>query len=158
MFRLSLIVGIFGILVIIGGAIIFSLEQASQRAPLEIAPPPNAELYIQEDLSGAARRLYYLVPDTTPEDISTYYNQIMVDFYGNDSGAERCRRLPITGNYDGYVEGNGMLPYNFRCLFDSSSFQSDRYTQVDIQPGVLHPDGNDNRGSVIIEYLQQWQR
>ncbi len=157
-FRIGIFAAILGVLVIAGGFILVSLEQANQRQPLVIDPYPGAELREQVD-GSASRRLYYFIPNVTAEQVHDYYNEKLKEFYGNDfTPAEACRRLPARETFDDYSPGNGSLPYYFRCLFDSSGFQSDRFTQIDIQPGVRNDAAGFNyEGSVIVEHLQQWQ-
>lgn len=158
-FRIGVIAGIIGVVFIVGGFLLFSLEQAGLREPLAVEAPAGAELRFQGESRGTSRNLSYFVPNTTAEDVARFYNEKLKEFYGNDwTTSEQCRRIPSSGNVENYVPGSGVVPYVFRCLFDSSGFQSDRFTQVDIQPGVRNDAAGTNyEGSVVIEYLQQWQ-
>ncbi|MCU0496585.1 MAG: hypothetical protein MUF87_04440 [Anaerolineae bacterium] len=158
-FQISVFAGIAGVAFLVFWLVVLSVDQQAQRQPLEITPPSNAELREQVDVNSTNRRLYYVIPNSTAEDVVAYYDQQMLDFYGADaSNSERCRRLPGSGNYDNFQAGNGSIPYQYRCLFDTANFQGDRITEVVIHPGVRNNATGDNfEGSVIVEYLQQWQ-
>jgi hypothetical protein len=157
-FRIGIFAAIVGVLFLVGGFILVAIEQQTQRQPLEITLPPNAQLADQVEGSGTSRELYYFIPSTTAEDVANFYNDQMRNFYGSDPAAERCRRIPASGNYDTYVPGNGVVPYVFRCLFDTSGFQGDRFTEIEIQPGVrIDEQGINNEGNVVVKYLSQWQ-
>ncbi len=157
-FRIGLFAALLGAIFIVGGLVVVAFEQQTQRQPLEVALPPNAQLADQSELGNASRLVYYFIPDATAEDIANFYNGEMSRFYGDDPGAERCRRFPSSGNFEEYTPGTGLIPYVFRCLFDTSGFQGDRFTEVEIQPGVrMDEEGIDNEGSVIVKYTYQWQ-
>ena len=157
-FRIGLFAALIGAFFLVGGFILVAFEQQTQRQPLEVSLPANAQLADQQDLGNASRVTYYFVPSTTAEDVANFYNGEMSSFYGTDPEAERCRRFPSSGNLEAYVPGDGSLPYVFRCLFDTSGFQGDRFTEVEIQPGVrIDSDGINNEGSVVVKYTYQWQ-
>jgi hypothetical protein len=158
LFRIGIFAAVIGILFLIGGFILVAVEQQTQRQPLDVSIPPNAQLADQTDLGSTSRTVYYFIPDTTAEDIANFYNAEMSEFYGTDLNAERCRRFPASGNFEEYTPGNGVIPYVFRCLFDTSGFQGDRFTEVEVQPGVRIDDqGINNEGSVVVKYTYQWQ-
>ncbi|HEX2621402.1 MAG TPA: hypothetical protein VHL11_14685 [Phototrophicaceae bacterium] len=158
-FRIGIFAAVLGAVFVVGGFLLFSLEQAGLREPLNIDPPTGSELRDQVDGNSSSRRLYYFIPGMTAEDVAAYYNGKLKEFYGNDwTETEQCRRLPRDGNVDNYVPGSGVVPYIFRCLFENSGFESDRFTQIDIQPGVRNDASGENyEGNVIVEYIQQWQ-
>jgi hypothetical protein len=162
-FRISVIAALLGGLFLVVAFVFTQLDTASQRQPLMIDPPAGAELRLQEDTAGTSRALYYFIPNTTAEDVAVYYDQKMREFYGGDATeADVCRRVPATGEYQGYVEGAGMVPYEFKCLFYSASGfgtgVNDRETLVSIQPGVRNDaTGLNNQGGVVVEYAQRWQ-
>jgi hypothetical protein len=163
LFRISVIAAVVGGLFLVGAFVLTQLDSAGQRQPLNIDPPAGAELRLQEDGAGTTRTLYYFVANTTAEDVAAHYNQKLRDFYGNDfSEADNCRRLPREGNYENFTPGSGVIPYEFRCLFYSSSGfgagVNDRETLVSIQPGVRNDAaGMNNEGGVVVEYTQRWQ-
>lgn len=157
-FRIGLFAALVGAFFIVGGFVLVAFEQQTQRQPLEIALPPGAQLADQVDSTATSQERYYVIANTTAEDIANFYNTEMGNFYGSDPAAERCRRFPASGNLDGYVPGSGLIPYVFRCLFDTSGFQGDRFTEIEIQPGVRIDDsGVNNEGNVVVKYTYQWQ-
>ncbi|MBC8099993.1 MAG: hypothetical protein H7Y11_11170 [Armatimonadetes bacterium] len=157
-FRIGVISAIIGGAFLVGAFVFTTLDQQGARSPLVIDSPAGAELRDQEETSGS-RRQWYVVGATDAEQVATYYNQELQEFYGADTtAAELCKRIPASGNYDDYIEGTGMVPYMFKCVFDSSTFQSERFTEVQIEPGVRNNETGDNlEGSVVVIYTQVWQ-
>lgn len=155
-FRVGIIAGVLGAIVIVGGFALFSLEQAANRQPLEVVVPESATLVATEDLSSF-RRLYYESPES-PEAIAIFYDGKLTEFYGDSPDRQFCVRLPSDGTMPGYIEGNGSVPYEFRCLFSASSINIERYTEVLIQPGVRNDTtGEDYSGRTRIELEQIWE-
>lgn len=155
-FRLGIIAGILGAIVIVGGLALFSLEQAANRQPLEVVVPASAVAAGVENYSSF-RRLYYESPES-PEAIAAFYDTKLAEFYGNSPDRQFCVRLPSEGINPGYVEGNGSLPFEYRCLFSASSINIERYTEVLIQPGVRNDAaGFDYTGRTRIELEQIWE-
>jgi hypothetical protein len=163
LFRMSMIAAVIGGLFLVGAFVLTQVDTANQRQPLNVEPPAGAELRLEEDMGGAARNLYYFVPNMSAEEVASYYDQRLRDFYGGDiTPSDICQRSPSQGNFDGYTEGSGMIPYQFKCLFGSSSGNplspSDRTTEILVQPGVRNDaTGMDNTGGVVVEYYQRWQ-
>lgn len=163
LFRISIAAAVIGGLFLVGAFVLTQIDAANQRQPLMIDPPTGAELRLQEDSAGTARLLYYFVPNTDAETVMTYYDQRMDEFYASDgTDADICRRIPAQANYPNYSEGSGVIPYEFKCLFYSSSGfgtgANDRETLVSIQPGIRNDEsGVNNEGGVVVEYTQRWQ-
>jgi hypothetical protein len=95
------------------------------------------------------------VSDATPEQVAQYYQQQLNQHYGDDQ--EDCVRIPPTGEFPVQANDDYAIPYEYKCLFDNSGFQTTQYTQVRIYPGFYHPDADINsQGMTIIEYQQRW--
>lgn len=158
-FRIGLMAAGAGLVFIVGAIIMTAIDQAGQRQPLNIDPPAGAELRDAPPSNGTSRTLIYAVPNSSPDEVAEYYNGKLREFYGDDvTRAELCKRNPASGNYEGYKEGDGTVPYEFVCLFDTSSFGSDRFTEVTIQPGIRSDvTGVNNEGFVFVQYEQSWQ-
>jgi hypothetical protein len=157
-FRVSIIAVIVGAIFIVGGFVLFSLEQSFNSQPLEVTLPEGAVFKVTETLSGNARRLYYESAQEANE-IARFYDQQMLTFYGeNSADRQSCVRTPASGNYSNYVEGNGTVPFEYRCLFSITSLAgSERYTEVLIQPGVRNDAAGTNYvGITRIEHFQSW--
>jgi hypothetical protein len=94
--------------------------------------------------------------------VAEYYQGKLDDFYGNnplDPVREKCVRTPSAGNFPDYVEGAGMVPFQFKCEFSDNTFNANRYTTVTIQPGVRDDEaGTDYTGATLIQYGQSWER
>ncbi len=154
--RISLIAAFVGILLIIGAVVSYVTDQAAHRAPLDIAPYPNSVYWGMSDEKATSRNVFYRVSDT-PEKVASYYQQKMVEHYGNSD--QGCVRLPATGNAPGSETNPNITPYIFRCMFDNSGFNTSQFTQVDIYPGQENPDPFFNaKGLTIVKYEQQWQK
>lgn len=156
-FRLGLIGAAVGVFIIIAGIVIFNLERASRRQPLEIAVPESANFLVREELFGSGQRLYYQTSDN-PESVAAFYTRLMQEFYNDDS--QGCVRLPpgsdtVNSNYS---EGNGVVPFEYRCFFDNSSTDITQHTEILIQPGVRNDQtGEDFTGTTRIEHEQYWE-
>lgn len=160
-FRIGILIAIVGGVLIVGGFVLASAEQASYRAPLDIEPPPDTVQLFEEDLSPVTRRLYF-ESLMSPEDVSRYYDAELAELQGlplGDLNRDRCIRSPRDGNYQTFVPGNGSVPYEFQCIFQQVSLLGvDRSTFVRIHPGVRNDeDGTNYEGTTRIYYDQLWQ-
>jgi hypothetical protein len=156
-FRVGIIIGIVGILVVFGGFVIyFLIDQGSRQVPLDIPVYAGAQDWGRSDRGGQSRSLFYRIPNATPEQVAEYYNQKLREFNGNDE--EQCVRLPDQGNFLDFEAGvEGVAPYQFVCLFDRSSGNTTQYTRVVIQPGAFDEDPAVNaEGMTVVEYDQNW--
>lgn len=150
--RVGTLAALLGVLLVVGGIVLFYLDRASHQAPLQIEPYAGAVQVGIANRSDISRSVVYQIKNTTPEDVSNYYQQKLNQFYGNSE--ETCKRFPSVGNFPEYDQGKpDVVPYYFACLFDGSGFQITQYTRVNIQPGI-----KDYTGSVVVEYDQNWQR
>lgn len=177
--RLSIFVGVLGVLVIVGGVFLAQFDQNSRRTPFFVELPQGAQVWgSPQVLRGDWQRVYYRVPAAEIEAVVAFYNQKLQEHYGtnntNTTSAERCQRIPATGAFtnipneqrpagDGlvydpkYVPGTS-VPFQWKCLFDRSGFNTVQFTQVIIHPGLPNTDPFLNsEGSVVIIYDQQWQ-
>jgi hypothetical protein len=154
--RISLIAAFVGILLIGGAVVSYLTDQASHRAPLDIAAYPNAVYWGTSEVHDTSRNLFYRVSDA-PEKVASYYQQKMVEHYGNND--QGCVRLPATGNAPGSDTNPNIPPFIFRCLFDNSGFNTSQFTKVEIYPGEENSDPFLNaKGLTIVKYEQQWQK
>jgi len=168
-FRVGIFMLIFGIIIVVGGYIIFTIEQSRFNSPLNIDSYPGAlEMGIDTRASNQ-QIVIYRVPDATVEEVFQYYDAEMVDHYDADpdplsrENDERCSRFPASGAYPDYVEGSGNVQYYYSCLFNDSQYGNNRWTEVRIMPGLLTlaADGSEienTLGQTRIEYDQGWQR
>jgi hypothetical protein len=155
-FRVMLIVAFIGILLIAGAVVSYLTDQASHRSPLDIPLYPGAVLWGTSDVKPTSQNVYYRVNDT-PEKVAGYYQQKMVEHYGNNE--QGCVRIPPTGDMPGPDTDQTIAPFVYRCMFDNSGFNTSQYTQVEIFLGGENPDPNLNaKGLTVIEYEQQWQK
>ncbi len=154
--RVGTIVAIIGVLLIVFAAVAFYFDQTSRQVPLEIEPYPGAESMGNPEPQGTTRNLFFIVPNTAPEEVVQYYQQMMDSQYG-DTG-ESCIRFPDeTSVYPNPNNLPNVAPYEFICLFDRSGFYATQFTRVRIQPGL--PDSDpalSQEGNTLIEYLQRW--
>jgi hypothetical protein len=152
--RVSTIVVIFGVVVILGGIILFFVDRASHQRPYDVDPYPGAVLWYQTPNASNAREVVYRVQGATPEEVVAYYQKKLTEISGGTGDA--CVRFPNSGNYEAFDKGDkNTAPYRFSCMFDRSGFQISQFTRVNIQPGI---ESNDSVGMVIIQNEQHWQR
>jgi hypothetical protein len=176
-FRVSLLIGILGALLIGGGVLAFNVDQQSRRAPLEIRLPDGAQQWGGPNVYSATwREVYYRVQGGDPQAVADFYDQRMAEHYGaavSTRDRERCQRVPPVGEYtnipdsrrgpDGKTFDPSFVPgesiaYLWRCMFDRSGMNSTQWTKVTIYPGVDSRDPNRNAfGDVVIVYEQRWQ-
>jgi hypothetical protein len=161
-FRIGVGLAIFGLVVIAGGFILFQVDQQKFKSPLNIDLYPGAESFGETSRQSNSRELVYRVQSTDPSVVAEYYQGKLDDFYGNnplDPVRENCVRTPSAGNFPDYVEGAGMVPFQFKCEFSDNTFNANRYTTVTIQPGVRDDEaGTDYTGATLIQYGQSWER
>ncbi len=163
LFRVGAALATFGILVIVGGFLIFQVEQQGYKSPLNIDLYPGSQELGTNTLNSTSRVVIYTVPDADTESVAAYYDDKLVEHEGsnaNDLNRERCLRFPA-GNgeiFSDFEEGTGVVPYFYRCIFNDSGLNVTRWTQVTIHPGVINNEtGMDTRGMTVIEYEQRWE-
>lgn len=147
--KIGLIAGGIGILMVIIGVLAFTSDQAARRTPFNIDPYPGADEWGTADETNFSRSIFYRIADVPPEEVVLYY-QDKLNQHTGDSG-EECVRFPQTGSMPLDPNNPRAIPYEFRCLFDNSGFQTTQYTQVRIYPGY-----GQNTGRTVIEYQQRW--
>lgn len=160
--RIGTVIAVLGVVFVIGGFIWFNLEQQRFGSPLDVDLYPGAIDWGGNELAPTTRELFYQVPGVDAETVAVFYNERMYDYYGTSAedadNDQRCQRIPIQGIFEDYVEGAGVVPFQYICLFNDSGFGNNRYTQVTIQPGVRNDEtGSDTTGSTVIVYEQFWQ-
>lgn len=161
-FRAGLAAAALGGLFLVGAVVFTAIESASFKAPLTINIPPDTQLLREETLSAVSSRIYYSSSQDA-ESVMRFYDAQLAESEGkeaSDPNRERCIRTPRAGTFDNYQEGNGVVPYEYRCIFQEVSMAQgiDRVTMVVIQPGVRNNDtGMDNTNTTRIEYEQSWQ-
>ncbi len=152
--RIGVIAGVLGLVLVAAGVISILTDQASKRSPLEVQPYPGAVYWGSSDERTTSRNVFYRIEDT-PESVVAYYQQKMIEHYGNSD--QNCVRLPATGSTPGSDTDPNIAPYIFRCMFDNSGFNTSQYTQVEIYPGKANPDPFfDAAGLTIVKYAEQW--
>lgn len=176
-FRISLIIGLLGALLIGFGVLAFNLDQQSRRSPLVIQLPEGAQQWGAPEITAATRQfVYYRVAGGDVDAIAQFYDQRMAEHYGVAAGAsdrERCQRIPPIGEYtnipneqrgndgntyDARFVPNESIPFFYRCLFDRSGLNATQWTQVTIYDGLNSAEPNKNAfGDVVIVYEQSWQ-
>jgi hypothetical protein len=153
--RVGTFAAIIGVLLIIGAVVFFFLDRSSHQRPLEIEPYPGAVDNGQIQHSNVSRTEYFQIPGVSPEDVAGYYQSRMDSFYDANTETElkTCKRFPSTGVQAEYTRGQpGIVPYEFRCLFDRSGFYVSQYTTVIIQPGI-----DDREGTTVVAHQQFWE-
>lgn len=161
-FRVSIIIGAIGLVLLLAGGASFLFDQESRRAPFYVDLPPGAEAWgAPERRSEGWQFVYYKVPGAEIETIADFYNRKMREHYGTNSGgssAETCKRFPPSGEFSDYNLEEGTIPYYYTCMFDNSGLNTTQWTQVTIQPGVPNEDAfRDSAGTIVIAYEQRWQ-
>jgi hypothetical protein len=150
--RVGTLAALLGVVLVVGGIVLFYLDRAAHQVPLDLEAYPGAVQVGVANRSDVSRSVVFEIKNATAEDVSAFYQQKMNQFYGNSE--ETCKRFPQAGNYPDYDRGvPDVIPYYFACLFDRSGFQITQYTRVNIQPGI-----KEYVGSVVVEYDQNWQR
>jgi hypothetical protein len=139
-------------------AVVATLVEYSAQSPLEIEPYPGAQrLEGQLTRADNIRSIYFHVSDATADEVAIYYQQKLDEFYGNtssDQNREQCERNPRFENFPEFDEGvPGIVPFEYKCMFDRSGLNISQYTQVTIQPGI---EATGTEGMVVIEYTQYW--
>lgn len=151
--RIGTIGALIGLLLIVGGIVLFFVDRATRQSPLYIDPYPGATLWYEVKRSSSSQSVLYQIPGANADEVSAYYQNKLNEFTG--SSEERCVRSPAVGNFPEFDRGRpDVPPYQWSCMFDRSGFQVTQYTRVNIQPGVA---SNQTEGMVIVEYEQYWQ-
>lgn len=152
--RVGTLAAIIGVLFVVVGVVLFSLDRASHQVPLDIDAYPGATLWYQTPTSNTSRSVVYQIKDATADQVAEFYQNKMNAFNGAGD-TSTCVRLPSTGNFVEFDRGQkDVAPYQYSCMFDRSGFQISQYTRVNIQPGIA---SNQTEGMVIVEYEQNWQ-
>lgn len=171
LFRVGMTIAFVGLLFAIGSFVLFQWDLARRQSPLFIDLYPGATEYGEVTRLGVtSQRVSYRVIGIDAETVAEFYQREMRDF---DSD-ERCIRNPDLdfadndandanndGVFDDYVEGEGTVPFVYRCVFDNSSFNVQQFTTVTIEPGVRN-DGPETVfnfiGDTFVHYEQFWSR
>lgn len=155
--RLGLLAGLVGLLLVGLGVAAFLADQSSHRAPYEPPLYPGAEAWGTGVVTQTSRELFYRVTTASAEDVARFYQQKMVEHYGNDQ--EHCVRMPPTGEAPTSPSVPSFIPFQYTCVFDNSGLNSSQYTRVLIYPGSYHEDPFMNsEGQAVILYEQHWQQ
>ena len=163
MIRVGIALVGLGVLVIIGGFVLFQIEQQRFKSPLSVDLYPGAQERGMDRETNTTRRLIFYVPDVEPMVVADHYNAELLEHTGesaNDLDRERCRRNPASEDetFSDYEEGAGVVPYQYSCVFNETGFNAHRFTQVTIQPGVRNDaTGTDTTGQTVIIYEQRWE-
>ena len=157
-FRLSIVLGAVGLLLIAAGYTAFLFDQASRRQPLMLDLPDAAQPWGEPAvLSQSRQQLFFLVPGADADVVAAFYDQQMRAFYNSDPGdvssLVSCERFPSSGAFADY-DPQVNAPYFWKCVFDRSNFNALQYTEVTIQPGVPQTGSQD---ATVIRYDQRWQ-
>ena len=157
-FKLGLLAGLIGVLVIGLGIFAFFADQNSRRAPLNIEPFPGAEPWgAPSGVTETTRNLFFRVYGARPDDVAAYYQTKLNEHTGD--GGDRCVRIPPQGELPLDPFNPNSIPYQYVCLLDRSGMGSTQFTRVVIYPGVANPDPFfDAAGATVIKYEQEWQR
>ena len=145
-----------GLLFVVGSVAYVAIETESARSPLHIPIPEGAEEWAVENYGDRGfQKAFYKIQTTDVESVVAHYQQ-----QADQSGSERCKRLPPNGDSPDYDPENGTVPYVWQCLFERSNipgvFQT---TQIRIQPGLKNEDPFlDTEGYTVIQYEQYWQK
>jgi hypothetical protein len=154
--RLGLGAGLIGALLVGLGVAAYLADQSSRRTPFDIPLYPSAEAWGTGEVTQGSRELFYRVANASPEQVVGYYQQKMVEHYGNNQ--EHCVRMPPTGEAPTSADVPNFIPFKYTCLFDNSGINSSQYTRVEIYPGSYHEDPFMNsQGQTVILYEQHWQ-
>ncbi len=169
-FRIGVAAAVLGVLVIIGGYLLASIDQARRQAPFFIDVYPGAEQWYRSEISPTRQQVVYRVQGADPQAVSDFYQRKLDEHYDNspaDSNREQCVRNPARGEFSDYEEGSGNLPFLFTCVFDNSltsglgTSGATQFTEVRIEPGVKDNTADpptDNTGWVMIIYNQAWSK
>lgn len=183
--RVMAILVVVGVLFVGFGFVTFTLDQNSRKGPLEITLPPGTAPLGTETVSNTERKVYYTLEGADADQIAVYFQREMDKFNGlnpDDPGLESilvltrpenrlisadvatsrplCNRFPPEGNFPEYQPGAPQqIPFYWSCLFDRSYWGATQFTEVQIHPGVPHPEPALNtEGKVVVLYIQKWQR
>ncbi|MEQ8677575.1 MAG: hypothetical protein RLP44_13740 [Aggregatilineales bacterium] len=163
LFRVGAALAIFGILVIVGGFLLFQVEQQGYKSPLNIELYPGSQELGISSQNRTTRTVIYTIPDAESEAVADYYDEKLVEHDGTNANSlnrERCLRFPSAEGeiFEDFVEGAGVVPYYYRCLFNDTGLNVTRWTTVTIHPGVLNSEtGMDTRGTTVVTYEQRWE-
>jgi len=166
-FRVGIFISVLGVLIIVGGFVLLEFERAARRSPLDIDIYPGAVQIHQDEFSYGRERGFQVVggDDETVDAVVAHYQNQLNSYYDNnpnDPDRERCTRNPALDEFDGYEPGNGVIAYEFYCVFDDDSdLAGQRQTTVRIYPGNRDDsdvDGFNSTNSTIIIYNETWVR
>lgn len=158
--RASLTIVALGAILIGIGIASFVADTNSRREPMNIALPDGAETWGGVDSRGPGWQfVYYRVPGGDLDALASFYDQEMIDHYGNanDPQRERCVRFPTVGSFPDFDLEAGLIPFYWSCMFDRSGLSSTQWTQVRLQPGIPNEDPLlSSEGYAVIVYEQRW--
>ena len=160
--RVSILIGVVGLLLVGAGFLSFTMDQQSRRQPLMINLPAGAQEWgLPSELGLGWRRVFFRADGADIDQIARFYDERMLEHYGtraNEPQRESCNRFPPAGNFADYEPGTDKIPFQYTCMFDRSGLNSTQWTQVTIQPGVFNADPvRNSEGAVVIVYEQRWQ-
>lgn len=174
--RMSILIGVLGVLFLLGSILAFVIDQSSRNSPLMIDAPPGAARWGGDVVQGENWKfIYYRIPGDDLDSVAEFYQSKMILFYGGSAGqgnpGETCQRFPPAGYFTGKPNEtsqggiydpefivNESLPVVWKCLFDHSGLNNLQTTEVWIYQGQYNEDPNyDNTGYVMIRYEQRWQ-
>jgi hypothetical protein len=156
--RIGSLIAAIGVVLILVAVVTFYVDQAARRRPLDVNPPRGAEFLGSRPISATSQEMFYRLSatETTPDDVAAHYNELL-SRTANFTSEDLCQRSPKVGNFLDYQVGNGIVPFEYKCIFDNSGFNTIQFTEVTVQPGIFDSDPNKNtEGFVFIRYVQQW--
>jgi hypothetical protein len=153
--RVGMLIGVIGVTVFLILGISFYMDQASRHRPYYIPPPEGAVEYGSIPMGSAQQHVFYRIPmaQMSIEEVVAHYTERLQALEGTDE--VECERFPSAGNFSNYVPGTETVPYEFKCLFNRSGFNTVQTTEVLVQPGV---EVTDTESLVLIRYDQRWTR
>lgn len=144
MLRIALAVFGVGVLLLVAGAIAFTLYRDSKDRPIDVERYPGAEL-VQEESGQEEDHLYYLSGDT-PEAVEAFYQ----DEY-DDLSCERQYQV-VQGTQGSAAQREGYL-YT-RCWIDHSWLDMTQYAVITIFPE--RDDADNPTGKTVIDIRRVW--
>jgi hypothetical protein len=170
--RMSILIGVLGVLFLVGSILAFMLDQSSRNGPLIVEVPAGAIATGEVVITQNWKEVYYRVPGNDLQAVADFYNTRMSSFYGGVPGENRgesCQRVPKAGYFTpDILDTNGIydpnfvtgesLPVVWKCLFDRSGLNNSQTTEVWVYQGLAHSDPNrDMSNFVVIRHEQRWQ-
>ncbi len=82
LFRVGAALATFGVLVIVGGFLLFQIEQEGFKSPLNIELYPGSQELGTNTLNSTSREVIYAVPEVDTETIASYYDAELMEYEG----------------------------------------------------------------------------